>query len=125
MAQGDWGMQRAYEQAQQLLVRYPQTRLIWSANDQMAFGAMRAVEEAGGKPGETVLFSALNNSSDVLQGALSKGAAGALERVAQFYLDMAEGMFPVIEVDAGRQVELIMTKGAELRLYERTSRGRG
>lgn len=66
-----------------------------------------------------------NYSSDVLQGALSKGAAGALERVAQFYLDMAEGMFPVIEVDAGRQVELIMTKGAELRLYERTSRGRG
>lgn len=80
MAQGDWGMQRAYEQAQQLLVRYPQTRLIWSANDQMAFGAMRAVEEAGGKPGETVLFSALNNSSDVLQaridGRVSALAAG-------------------------------------------------
>lgn len=66
-----------------------------------------------------------NYSSDVLQGAMSKGAAGALERVAQFYIDMAEGMFPVIEVDAGRQVELIMTKGTELRLYEAKRTGRG
>jgi conjugal transfer pilus assembly protein TraB len=29
---------------------------------------------------------------------------------------MAEGIFPVIEIDAGRQVEIIVTKGSSLRV---------
>jgi len=44
---GGWSRERAYQQAQQLLERYPATRLVWSANDEMAFGAMQAFEEAG------------------------------------------------------------------------------
>ncbi|MCY1284641.1 Periplasmic binding protein domain protein [compost metagenome] len=67
LVQGDWSRQRAYEQAGLLLPRYPQVGLIWSANDEMAFGAMRALEERGGHPGRDVLFSALNNSPEVLQ----------------------------------------------------------
>lgn len=38
---GEWNRQRAHEQAQQLLQRYPQTQLIWSANDEMALGPCR------------------------------------------------------------------------------------
>ncbi|MBM7062019.1 ABC transporter substrate-binding protein [Pseudomonas sp. UL073] len=77
MVLGDWSRQRAYEQAQQLLPRYPQTRLIWSANDEMAFGAMRAVQERGGVPGSDVLFSALNSSAEVLQARMD-GRVSAL-----------------------------------------------
>jgi ABC-type sugar transport system substrate-binding protein len=77
---GEWNRGRAYEQARQLLKRYPQTALIWSANDQMALGAMKALEEAGGTPGKDVLFSAVNSSPEVLQarvdGRLSALVAG-------------------------------------------------
>jgi conjugal transfer pilus assembly protein TraB len=44
------------------------------------------------------------------------GAGDALERLADFFMDMAEEMFPVIEIDAGRSVELVLNRGATLRL---------
>lgn len=55
-------------------------------------------------------------SDDMMQGAAMKGASTALDRVAKFYIDMAESMFPVIEVDAGRQVDVIVTGGVSLKL---------
>lgn len=56
-----------------------------------------------------------NEFSDTLmRGAAARGASTALDRIAQFYIDMAEGIFPVIEIDAGRQVEVIITKGSSL-----------
>jgi conjugal transfer pilus assembly protein TraB len=36
-----------------------------------------------------------------LQGAAVSGAGNALDRLANFFMDMAEEMFPVIEIDAG------------------------
>ena len=66
----EWNRQRAYEQAQQLFLRHRDVRLIWAANDEMAFGAMRAAEELGRVPGQDLLFSALNNSLEVLQARL-------------------------------------------------------
>ena len=80
MVYGEWNEQRAYEQAQQLFKRYPGTALVWSANDEMAFGAMRAAQEAGHTPGRDMLFSAVNNSIPALQaridGRLSVLVAG-------------------------------------------------
>lgn len=55
-------------------------------------------------------------NTDWLQSAAVNGASSALDRVADFYLDMADGMFPVIEVDAGRQVDIIMSRGTSLQL---------
>lgn len=60
---GEWSSQRAYEQAQVLLARYPDVGLVWAANDEMAFGVMRAAEEQG----RQLRYSALNNSTRVLQ----------------------------------------------------------
>lgn len=74
---GEWNRQRAFEQAQQLLKRYPQTQLVWSANDEMALGAMAALEQQGRRPGKEVLFSALNSSPQALQ-ALIDGRLTAL-----------------------------------------------
>lgn len=74
---GGWTQQRAYEQARQLLVRYPKVSLVWAANDEMAFGAMRAVSEAGKVPGKDVLFSAVNTSPAALQ-AMVDGRLSAL-----------------------------------------------
>ena len=64
---GGWSRQRAFEQAQMLLERYPDTRLVWSANDQMAFGAMQAFEALGKLPGRDALFSAVNSSPEALR----------------------------------------------------------
>lgn len=55
-------------------------------------------------------------SPGMLQGAGAKGASTALDRVAKFYLDMAENLFPVIEVDAGRRIDIVLTQGAALQL---------
>lgn len=74
---GGWTQQRAYEQARQLLARYPNVSLVWAANDEMAFGAMRAVSEVGKVPGKDVLFSAVNTSPEALQ-AVVDGRLSAL-----------------------------------------------
>ena len=65
--------------------------------------------------GETTPFqSAL--SADALQGGVVSGTGKALDRLANGFLDVAEDMFPVIEIDAGRPVELVVSRGAALRL---------
>ena len=70
---GEWRQQRAYEQAKLLLPRYPQVNLVWSANDEMAFGVMQAAEEQG----RHLRYTALNNSQRVLQ-ARAEGRIGVL-----------------------------------------------
>ncbi|VVN45373.1 ABC transporter substrate-binding protein [Pseudomonas fluorescens] len=69
---GGWTRQRAYEQARLLFKRYPQTALVWAANDEMVFGVMQAYVEAGGEPGKGVLFGAINNSPEALQALLDR-----------------------------------------------------
>ena len=53
---------------------------------------------------------------EALQGATIRGAGDALDRLANFFMDMAEEMFPVIEIDAGRRIELVLNRGATLRI---------
>jgi len=67
---GEWNRQRAFEQATQMFKRYPQTALVWAANDQMALGAMDALQARGRAPGREVLFSAINSSPEALQARL-------------------------------------------------------
>jgi len=55
----------------------------------------------------------------VLEGAATGGVGRALDRVAEHYLKMAEKLFPIIEIDAGRYVEIIALKGQELKIIER------
>lgn len=74
---GGWNRQRAFEQAQLLLQRYPGTRLVWSANDEMAFGAMQAFEAAGRMPGRDAVFSAVNSSPQALRARID-GRLGVL-----------------------------------------------
>ncbi|WP_426111487.1 ABC transporter substrate-binding protein [Pseudomonas sp. DSP3-2-2] len=77
---GGWRRDRALEQARILLKRYPGIRLVWTANDQMAFGAMDAGTENGRLPGKDILFSSINwapASLDAVQdGRLSVIAGG-------------------------------------------------
>ncbi|OIN45277.1 LacI family transcriptional regulator [Pseudomonas azotoformans] len=67
---GEWSRQRAYEQATLLFKRYPQAALVWSANDEMALGAMQALQDSGRVPGKDALFGAANSSPDILRARL-------------------------------------------------------
>lgn len=55
-------------------------------------------------------------SPEAMQSGAVAGVGKALERLAQFYIDQAEGMFPVIEIDAGREVEIVLIRGGKLAL---------
>lgn len=55
-------------------------------------------------------------SSDALQGAAVKGFSNSLERISQFYLDMAKDIFPVVEINAGRQVDVVVISGTQLKV---------
>ena len=58
-------------------------------------------------------------SQQSLESAALQGTGKALDRLAQFYIDMAEQMFPVIEVDAGRAVDFIVVQGTSLAIQNR------
>lgn len=60
-------------------------------------------------------------SGSAVQGAAVAGVSSSLERIADFYMDMADGMFPVIEIDAVRNIDIIMTKGAALKVVGNTT----
>ena len=55
-------------------------------------------------------------SADLFQGAAVKGASNAMERIAKYYIEMAEGIFPVVEIDAGRQMDVVITRGTRLQI---------
>lgn len=57
-----------------------------------------------------------NWSNDAMKGGFAKGASAALERVADFYMDLAEQMVPVVEVNAGRQVDVVVINGTRLKV---------
>ncbi|WP_448205437.1 TrbI/VirB10 family protein [Azospirillum sp. sgz302134] len=55
-----------------------------------------------------------NFSEDSFQSAAVAGASSALDRIAQFYIDLAEATQPVVEVDAGRAIDMVVTRGTKL-----------
>ncbi len=53
-------------------------------------------------------------SPRALQGAAASGISSSLNRIADFYLKIAESLYPVIEIAAGRSVDVIVSKGSYL-----------
>jgi conjugal transfer pilus assembly protein TraB len=45
---------------------------------------------------------------------LGNGMGSALDRLAQYYIKLAEQTFPVIEIDAGREIDVVITKGVRI-----------
>ncbi len=48
------------------------------------------------------------------EAGFGSGVGRALDRLAQYYISLAEKVFPVIEVDAGRTVDVVITQGITL-----------
>ena len=45
---------------------------------------------------------------------MAQGFGSAMDRLAQYWIERADRMYPVIEIDAGRMVDLAFTKGIEI-----------
>ena len=46
--------------------------------------------------------------------AWAAGVGKALDRLAQYYIKLAEQTFPIIEIDAGREIDVVLTKGVRI-----------
>ncbi|MCC6855410.1 MAG: hypothetical protein IT189_05045 [Microbacteriaceae bacterium] len=49
-----------------------------------------------------------------LETGIGSGVGKALDRLAGYYINLAEKTFPVVEIDAGRTVDVILTQGIAL-----------
>jgi len=61
----------------------------------------------------TQQYDSVFNSAAVKGGA-AKGASNAMEKLADYYMTLADAMHPVIEIGAGRVVDMVVTKGTTL-----------
>ena len=50
-----------------------------------------------------------------VEGGALKGAGYAMDRLAHYYMDLAENLFPVIEIDATRKIEFVLQRGMTLK----------
>jgi conjugal transfer pilus assembly protein TraB len=54
---------------------------------------------------------ATTDPSKAFEAGMSAGVGRAMDRLAQYYITLAEKTFPIIEVDAGRSVDVVLTEG--------------
>jgi conjugal transfer pilus assembly protein TraB len=59
-------------------------------------------------------------SEAAAEGAILKGTGSSLDRLANYYMDMAENLFPVVEIDVTRRIEFVVQHGTELRIGSST-----
>lgn len=57
-------------------------------------------------------------SAESTESAAASGAGRALERLADYYMSLADSVHPVIEVDAGRVVDLVVSSGVSIRALD-------
>ncbi len=64
-------------------------------------------------PGSDTLFQQ-PDTSEALEAAGYSGFGGAMRRLADYYIDMADQIVPFIEIDAGRKIENVLLSGVTL-----------
>ena len=82
-------------------------------------GVASGIGQAFTQSSTTTSISPLGSTSTVepgkqLEAGLGTGVGKALDRLAQYYITLAEKVFPVIEIDAGRTVDVVLTQGIAL-----------
>ncbi len=65
-------------------------------------------------PGSGTMQTNPLTNGEMLKSGVAKGATGALEKYADFYIKRAEQMQPVIQVEAGRIADIVFTQGVSL-----------
>jgi ABC-type sugar transport system substrate-binding protein len=63
----NWFREQAKTKVPLILKRYPDTKIIWVANDAMALGVITALEELGRKPGEDIFVGGIDWDDDAVK----------------------------------------------------------
>lgn len=58
--------------------------------------------------------------SDSFRAGLGEGLESALDRIADYYIRLADKIFPCLEIDSGRKVDLILSQGLTVAVDETT-----
>jgi hypothetical protein len=88
----------------------------------LLIGVMQGIAEAFGRNQEYGIGLnqggqlSFQQAGDQTTGGAISGAGKGLDRIADFYLQQAVAMFPVIEINAGRRVDLVLTKAVRVKL---------
>jgi conjugal transfer pilus assembly protein TraB len=59
------------------------------------------------------------NADQVIGNGMSTGLSNSSKALSQFYIKLAEQMFPIVELDAGRKMTIILLKGVELKMEKK------
>lgn len=57
---------------------------------------------------------ATTSGAEAYKAGVGTGVGRALDRLAQYYIKLAEQTFPVIEIDAGRTIDVVITHGVKV-----------
>lgn len=74
-----------------------------------------AIQGFNTSPGQRTSFQA-PDASEALEAAGYAGFGGAMRRLSDYFVDLADEIVPFIEVDAARQVEAVLLKGVTLQI---------
>jgi conjugal transfer pilus assembly protein TraB len=79
-----------------------------------------AIQGFNTSPGQRTDFQA-PETSEALEAAGYAGFGGAMRRLSEYFVDLADEIVPFVEVDAARQVEAVVLKGVTLQIRSANS----
>lgn len=85
---GDFSRDEGRRVMETLLQAHPDVNIVYAHNDEMAIGAIQALEAAGRKPGEDVLVVSIDGTRDALQ-AIIDGKMGVTVESSPFFGPLA------------------------------------
>ena len=85
---GDFARDEGRQVMETLLQAHPDVNIVYAHNDEMAIGAIQALELAGRKPGEDVMIVSIDGTRDALQ-AISDGKMGVTVESSPFFGPLA------------------------------------
>lgn len=85
---GDFARDLGRQVMETLLQAHPEVNIVYAHNDEMAIGAIQALELAGRKPGEDVLVVSIDGTRDALQ-AIIDGKMGVTVESSPFFGPLA------------------------------------
>lgn len=74
-----------------------------------------AIQGLNTSPGQRTDFQA-PDASEALEASGYAGFGGAMRRLSEYFVDLADEIVPFIEIDAARQVEAVLLKGVTLQI---------
>lgn len=81
---GDYARDKGRRVMETLLQAHPDVSLVWAHNDEMALGAIRAIEAAGLEPGKDIIIGGKDGTRDGFQAILDGKLAFIVESTPKF-----------------------------------------